>query len=337
MGLKKYIISSILLIIIIAGYVFSLEANDYTIVILDNTFTFPIAVWAIIPVVILFVASIFHMLFYGFRTFLNSRAVEKDEKNIVNLLKETLLENQNKIKFKTKTFIDLSSILSQLTFDVKNDFDSKDKDLNEIISLISKVNAGESVSLKNYKFNKHGSIVKKNLINKINSEVDYALDIIKKSDTFSSDIVKVAFLHVLKEKSMTTINKILSSVNLDKEMTLSLFEKDKENADFSIGFTNIKKYAKEAKLDKKEYINLFKLYKDTFTPDELIKLFEELSCEDENSSEAYLYILFEFEMIDTLREVLDATSDKDFKAFRALLDLKDNSKHYTLETISYNS
>lgn len=336
MGLKKYIISSILLIIIIAGYVFSLEANDYTIVILDNTFTFPIAVWAIIPVVILFVASIFHMLFYGFRTFLNSRAVEKDEKNIVNLLKETLLENQNKIKFKTKTFIDLSSILSQLTFDVKNDFASKDKDLNEIISLISKVNAGESVSLKNYKFNKQGSIVKKNLINKINSEVDYALDVIKKSDTFSSDIVKVAFLHVLKEKSMTTINKILSYVNLDKEMTLSLFEKDKENADFSIGFENIKKYAKEANLDKKEYISLFKLYKDTFTPDELIKLYEELSCEDENSSEAYLYILFEFEMIDTLREVLDATSDKDFKAFRALLDLKDNSKHYTLETISYN-
>lgn len=336
MGLKKYIISSILLIIIIAGYVFSLEANDYTIVILDNTFTFPIAVWAIIPVVILFVASIFHMLFYGFRTFLNSRAVEKDEKNIVNLLKETLLENQNKIKFKTKTFIDLSSILSQLTFDVKNDFDSKDKDLNEIISLISKVNAGESVSLKNYKFNKQGSIVKKNLINKINSEVDYALDVIKKSDTFSSDIVKIAFLHVLKEKSMTTINKILSYVNLDKEMTLSLFEKDKENADFSIGFENIKKYAKEANLDKKEYISLFKLYKDTFTPDELIKLYEELSCEDENSSEAYLYILFEFEMIDTLREVLDATSDKDFKAFRALLDLKDNSKHYTLETISYN-
>ena len=336
MGLKKYIISSILLIIIIAGYVFSLEANDYTIVILDNTFTFPIAVWAIIPVIILFVASIFHMLFYGFRTFLNSRAVEKDEKNIVNLLKETLLENQNKIKFKTKTFIDLSSILSQLTFDVKNDFDSKDKDLNEIISLISKVNAGESVSLKNYKFNKHGSIVKKNLINKINSEVDYALDVIKKSDTFSSDIVKIAFLHVLKEKSMTTINKILSYVNLDKEMTLSLFEKDKENADFSIGFENIKKYAKEANLDKKEYISLFKLYKDTFTPDELIKLYEELSCEDENSSEAYLYILFEFEMIDTLREVLDATSDKDFKAFRALLDLKDNSKHYTLETISYN-
>ena len=336
MGLKKYIISSILLIIIIAGYVFSLEANDYTIVILDNTFTFPIAVWAIIPVVILFVASIFHILFYGFRTFLNSRAVEKDEKNIVNLLKETLLENQNKIKFKTKTFIDLSSILSQLTFDVKNDFASKDKDLNEIISLISKVNAGESVSLKNYKFNKQGSIVKKNLINKINSEVDYALDVIKKSDTFSSDIVKVAFLHVLKEKSMTTINKILSYVNLDKEMTLSLFEKDKENADFSIGFENIKKYAKEANLDKKEYISLFKLYKDTFTPDELIKLYEELSCEDENSSEAYLYILFEFEMIDTLREVLDATSDKDFKAFRALLDLKDNSKHYTLETISYN-
>ena len=72
---------------------------------------------------------------------------------------------------------------------------------------------------------------------------------------------------------MTTIYKILSYVNLDKEMTLSLFEKDKENADFSIGFENIKKYAKEANLDKKEYISLFKLYKDTFTPDELIKLY----------------------------------------------------------------
>ena len=43
MGIKKYIVASILLIIAIAGYVFSVESGDYRVVLLDKTLIFPIA------------------------------------------------------------------------------------------------------------------------------------------------------------------------------------------------------------------------------------------------------------------------------------------------------
>ena len=40
-------------------------------------------------------------------------------------------------------------------------------------------------------------------------------------------------------------------------------------------------------------------------------------------------------MIDKVREVVDATPDGEYTAFKALLDLKDAGKHYDLESISY--
>ena len=337
MGLKKYFLSSIVLIIIIAVYAFSLEANDYSLSILGINLNLPIAIWVIIPTVILMFASIFHILFYSFKNMLKAKALQKDEKNIINLIKDILLENQSKQTFKTKSYKDLANILNQLSIKVNDDFDSKDEELNSVVSTIFKVNSKEYVSLKNYKFNKQGELSKSNLFNKIDSDVDFAFEVIKKSDTYSKEEVKLAYFKILDKKSMTTIKKIIPSLELDKEMVLSLFAKDKKDAEFSIGLDQIKKYAKESDFSKNDYINLVKTYKDTFNPDDLIKMFEDLSNDVEEALEAYIYVLIEFEMNEKVREVLGTSTDKEFIAYKALMDLKENGKHYSLETINYNN
>jgi hypothetical protein len=82
-------------------------------------------------------------------------------------------------------------------------------------------------------------------MNKVTEQVDYALDVLKKADQFSSDIVRVAYFNVLDNKSMTTIKKVYTNVNLDKEMALKLFIKDIDNTDFG--------------LKKKKFLKLLKI------------------------------------------------------------------------------
>jgi len=95
------------------------------------------------------------------------------------------------------------------------------------------------------------------------------------------------------------------------------------------------KIVKNAEFTKDDYLEFAKLYKKELNPDRLISIFEQLSNETEEATTANLYILSELEMLDKLRETLANSSQEDFLAIRALLDLKDSGKHYTLETLSY--
>jgi hypothetical protein len=70
-------------------------------------------------------------------------------------------------------------------------------------------------------------------------------------------------------------------------------------------------------------------------PDQLIKLLEELSIDNEAATEAYLYVLFEYEMIDEARSILSGSAQNEYKPYKALLDLKDAGKYYNLDHMCY--
>ena len=55
----------------------------------------------------------------------------------------------------------------------------------------------------------------------------------------------------LSEKSMTTIKKIYKNVNLDKELTIKLLEKNIENSEFGFENNEILELVKNIKLDRK--------------------------------------------------------------------------------------
>ena len=135
---------------------------------------------------------------------------------------------------------------------------------------------------------------------------------------------------------MTTIKKIYKNVNLDKELTIKLLEKNIENSEFGFENNEILELVKNIKLSKDDYIQLAKKYKNSLNPDVLIELFEKISQEQEEATVAYLYILSEFEMKDKLRENLVNREGNDFAPFKALIELKDAGKHYSLESLSYN-
>ncbi|MFY9075807.1 hypothetical protein CRU99_10520 [Malaciobacter mytili] len=338
MGLKKYILFSILLIVLVFGYVFSIEAGEYKVTVLDISITLPVAIWVILPLLILFIGSVAHIMFYGFKSYLKYRSITKDEENISESIKSYLLQKSDKTSYKTKAFKDISNILSQINFDVKdNAFTTSNEEINKIVSQIKDIKSGIYVQDKSLKLEPNSSLAHKNLLNRLNSEIDFCLEVIKKPMNYSSDALKQAFLNIVEQKSMTTVKKLYENVSLDKEMAEKLFEKSAKNPEFALSNEEIIKITKNLDYDKLDYINLAKLFKNSFTPDDLISLFEELSKEVESSVDAYFYILFEFEMIDRIRELLTTYTNDDFPAFRALIQLKDSGKHYSLESLCYKN
>ena len=338
MGLKKYIFFSIVFIAVIGGYVFLSVQGDYTVNIemLQLNVTLPIALWVILPALILVVATVLHILFYGFRNYLQTRAVEKDEENLIEVIKDNLLQNNSSKNFKIKEIKEIAAILSQMELVAKTEnFESDNKEINKIVKAIKEINDGKYVYDKSIRFNKSGSLSEKNLLNRLKEDVDFCLDVIKKADSYSTQAVKEAFLKVVEDKSMTTIKKVLEGLKLDKEMLWALIHKDSQNSEFALDTQTLIKYIKEVEFTKEDYVKLVAAYKKSISPDELIKMFESLSNDVETATDAYFYVLMEFEMLDRVRELLNAYGAHEYTAYRALIDLKDNGRNYTIDSLSY--
>jgi len=334
-GLKKYIGFSLLLIIAVALYVYSVESGSYEITVLDYTMQLPTVLWIIIPVAALFFFTVLHLVFYGSLNFFKTRGFIKDEESIVETIKSLLLQKEDKRRFKTQGYKNLASILKQLDISVKEGtFTSSNEELNNIVASIKDIESGKHIADKSLKLNPDSALAKKNLINKINEQIDYAVDVLKKQDNFAEEVVKAAFYTVLENKSMTTVKKVYSNVKLTKDMALKLFLKDIDNSEFGLSKEEIQKITKSLDYTEQEFLTLAKLYKDALNPDKLLDLFETLSNDNEAAAGAYFYILLELEMIEKLKDLLSGYNDDEHKAIRAVLDLKDAGKHYSLEDIT---
>jgi len=336
-GLKTYIGFSLLLLIAVGIGGYAIQNGEYEITVWKYTLNLPIIFWILAPAIVLFIFSVLHLMFYGSVNYCKNRGFNKDEATIIETIKSILLQKEDKKKFKTSGYKNVASILNQFNMDVKDSaFTSSNEGLNQVVSQIKDIKSGKYVNEKPLKLNLNSALAKQNLINKINEQVDYAVDILKKSDQFSEDVVRVAYLNVLDNKSMTTIKKVYSNVKLDKEMALKLFLKDIDNTDFGLSKEEILKITKNLNYSKEEYITLAKLYKDGLTPDKLLQLFETISEENEVAMDAYFYVLLELEMIEKAKELLSGYPEDEFVLFRALLDLKDAGKHYSVDDITYN-
>lgn len=336
MGFKKYVIFSIILIVAIYGFAYSLELGEYNITMLEYSLTLPVALWLILPISFLAVVTYLHILFYGILNYLKERAIKKDHETMVNVIKSNLLEKTNGYKFKTKDFRNLYSILSQFKLNITDDrFTSTDEELNKIVANVQDIKDGKYVNEKSFKINETTSLANLNMLNKVNEQIDFAVDVIKKPENYSANVVRQSFENVLKDKSMTTVKKLYKNVKLDKELAKKLFEKDAANNEFGFTADEILKIVKDLDYKNEDYIALAKNYESILQPDQIIALFEKLSSELEEATAAYLHVLCEYEMIEKVKEIVSSTSDTEYTAFKALLDLKDAGKHYDLEAISY--
>jgi hypothetical protein len=338
MGLKRYILGSLLLAIIVFGYTFSIEAGDYRVQILDFTLILPIALWVVLPMLTLIVLTILHILYYGLKNYFILNAIAKDSRALITLINKKLLKQTANVNFQNKDFKEIGSIVNQLDLDVTNsNFSSPNKYITKSVEQKFNIKSGKYVSSKDLKLEATNPLMTENLKNRIDLDDNFALDVVKNPTKNNEEILKYAFFKVLETKSITTIKKIIDDLNFDKEMIQSLLQKDSEQKpEFAMSNEMILKLIKKVEFTNTELISIAKKYSKSMSPDQLIKLFDDLATEKEEYTTAYLYVLSEFEMIDKMRDILVNSGTDDYIPFKALVDLKDAGKlTYSLDALSY--
>jgi len=338
MGFKKYIVASFLLIAIIAGYVYSLDMGNYNLVILELGLnaTLPIFVWITIPAIALFVATILHMTYYGTKSYFIRKVMLKDMEKISIVLKDRLLNNKSNVIIKTKELKEVASVLNQLEVSSnKEKIETSSSIISKISENITKINNGEYVNIKDLKLESSNPIVQKNILNRVNNDDNFAIEVLKSPTTYESKTVEVAFANIIHNKSFDTIKKLAKNMTLSKDMVKLLLAKDaKASKEFSLTNGEILVYIQDCKLTNEDLITIARDYKRNMSPEQLIKLYEDISANDEALTAAYLYVLFEYEMIEQIREILVNSQSDEFIIFKALLDLKDAGKHYNYDSFS---
>ena len=290
--MKKYSIISII-IIALAGLFTYINTNATTTFnLLGVNITLLNAVWTMLFLAIFYLISIIYFSIEKFKNFTFTRNIKKD--------KENLLKNvENRILYKDKLFSikELTKIEEIVEMISGDKLIFKESETFPFINDLLKLQQGEVVDLKKYKFSKENPWYLKNLENKIAKE-----DI---------SAAKEALNTPLKDKAL----KLLSKKADVKEILANDYPITKETILNNLESPRLKELIEKSNLANREYIEIAQiLYKTTEVPEKLLEIFE-------SKIVPYIYLLIEYEMID---KALELTKDNDIKFFEYYLLLRSN-------------
>jgi hypothetical protein len=271
------------------------------------------------------------MMFFGTVGYARMRKTRKDAETLLENSKNALLGRMVGTDYKTEMFRLPGAILPLLNIDPKRYADHRvyDDGIQDILDVKRKVTEGEVVDLAPFNLRDDNALVLLNHQNKMDIDKSYATTILKNCE----DKVLRQKAH-LALASYATVEEITKH---DVEPTRELFDtlvsrvNAKENPldftdDMMIG------YLKKLNYSSDEFIELARKLKTKLNPDRLMLLFERLAHEfPHDAGEAYLYVMFELQMMDHAREFLDNSSEDEYVKFKYMLFLKDSGKNFDTE------
>jgi hypothetical protein len=338
MGIKRFVLFTIIFFGAVGGgFFYYVDNSMYTLNIPNMpTIAMPLAVLILVVGIVFFIFTLLHLFFYSAKNYFANRAKKSDKANMVKLISEIMLDgNAKKYKFKTKEFKSIASVLSQMTITTKDlEFSTDEEGLKSTFDVIKRVKSGSYVPKKELDLPITNKLMEENTINKIKADVEFCIEVLKKSQNYTQRLIKVAFMTAIETKSLTTFKKFLNKLDLDRDMIVALFEKDAElRGSFSLTNDEIATYCKKADFTKADFFMLNKIYKNKISPDELIKMIKDINAKFESAFEAYIYTLLDYEMVDIADDLLTTSEKHQYLPYKALIDLKNSGKHYCVDVL----
>ncbi len=333
MGFRKYIIASfVFLIIVILGTLY-VNNNDFTVKIVELGInkTLPIYIWVILPALVLLVATILHMIFYGTKSYLQKSTIKKDISKLSMILNDRLLDKKSSLSVKTPSLKEIADILNTVEIKITKDSESSPL-IASTLKTIHDLEAGKYIPQKELKLPSDNIWAIKSTKNRLLNDESFAIEIFKDKELYGTDLVEKAFSIALENKPVESVKKLTENITLTKNMVQQLLDKDSDQ----LALTNneILAYISSHNFTNKELIDIAKNYKKTMPPEQLLSLYENLSSKNEDLTASYLYILFEYQMIEKAKEILDNSQKDEYVLFKALLDLKASGKYnYSIDDL----
>jgi len=334
MRLGLYIIASIILMVIVGSVVYSIIPTNYSYSYFGFPIDLPIAVWIVIPMVLLMLASVIHMMFYSTKNFFKFKKWEKEASRLNDALYWSLLHEPKTHKFNLPRLKESASLLSVSSINVNGTVDTVSEKLRDALTLLSEIDRGEYVDLKSKKLahilSADNPIVQKNMINRLNKVDNFTEEVLENRGKYDENIFNLALTKLANEANFVKAKKYINVMN--RESFLILLKRLTREDDLGITKDILGEFivALSDKLKCSDYLFISTLTMKQLSPDENLILWREYEKKYPKAQIAYIYLLFEYEMIDKAGEYLDEHDEEDFKRFRALYDLKKEHKKYKI-------
>lgn len=330
MRIKRYSFLSLLLIAIIGLYVYAFVGTSFTLSFFGTPVTLPAAVWIVLILSFFFLASVAHMVYYSFKGYLEERRYVRDLDRVIDALCNALFKEPKRHDYKTDSMKLIGSLLDRATLElVEPGFKTANKKLDEAIETVEKISAGGYVELRR-QLSLENEILLKNLENKMAQEPRFSESILKKSKEYAPLICYRAYEILSSYGDLAQIKRYQQFMSKEALFTLCKRVGGSKNP-ISLNAQEIMRFLALVKPDVSDFLMLAKILKVSMEPDERLRLFEQLDGQNEEAKAAYLYTLFDLELIDRGREILENTGEKEYLKFKAYLDLKDCGKNYKLD------
>lgn len=334
MYIKRYTIMTLIFIVLTGWYVYAFVTQNSTGL---DFFGIPlpsisIAIWVIIPTIILYLASVGHMSFYSFLSNLKSRKDSKDYDKTIEAIADAYLgKKDRKHAFKTPKYELLGSLIDNTTLFPSDTLISevKNEKISNVLKLIEEIKQGNVVELKKFALEPDNALVIQNDRNKYKNGELSAEEILKNSSKYNETLCKEAFVEFSEVVSFAAIQQYKEF--LTKDLFFKILNRvGAKEKNLEVSNDGIIEICEDFELSKEDYLKVSKILSNGMAPEQRIKLFETLSETDDEAMDAYLFTLFDLEMLAPAEEILQNSQADEFLNFKAYCALKECKKHYNI-------
>jgi hypothetical protein len=335
MKVGLYIIITIALIAIIGALAYTVNPSIYTITAMDIDFKFPIAVWFILPVILHFFFTLVYMFFYGLKNYLTFKKWQKDTLSLEDALYWSLLNEPKEQKYAISEVGGAAVLLSKASINLSDNVEGLTPKLSKVAHIVQKIKNGEYVDLKEHKmskvFNAGNPILIQNRLNCLESDEKFVEDVMRSTSEYSKEVQAQALEIFARKENFVKARKYAQV--FDEKNFLVMLNRVNLQDDLSLTSDVLNDFVKALSLRCEDFIAIATITKKYFKPEENLALFHTYQVEDEKAQNAYLYLLFEYELLEQISTYLDEQGEHEFIKFRALYTLKKKHNRYKLEDI----
>jgi len=331
MGIKRYFLVTLIYMLAIGLYVYSFNGGSTTLELFSFSMTLPVAFWIVLPILFLVIASIGHLVFYNFKDFLYKRALKKDIELFKEATKNRILGEDVTTSYKTDGFKFAGKALQCMRFDPSIPTTFLEEDVVKVCSVAVSVANGNYEDLKKYRLAKANPCVIQNSINRLKVEPRFALEVLKNCKELESELCRQAYVALIDFASFNEIKRY--DFPPEKRTFRRMMERYLDADDsFDMDIKSIEDMLEHFNADRTDYLELAHEIKIKLTPDALIALFEKLyNSKGSVAADAYLYVLYDLQMIDKIRELLLNSDPEDFVKFKTIMFLRDHGKSIDID------
>ena len=335
MRLGLYTFAAVVLMAVVGAVAYTFDASSNPVEIMGETFDFPASGWLVLAMFLLFVFSFLHIMVYGLKNRFTLNKWKKDAQTLDDALYWSLLGEPKEQKYMIDETAKSAALLSHASLNISDGLSDLNPRLTRIINILKKIENGEYIDLKEQKlakvFSEGNPYLIKNRLNRLDKDEKFVEEVMKSSSQYSKPVQKKA-LEIFAATENFYKARQYAKV-FDVENFLVMLRRVNQDEDMGISQEILKDFIDSLNPTCSDFLRIAEITKKHFTPDENLSFFFAYQTKTPKAQYAYLYLLFEYELLDEISKYLDEQEDSEFMRFRALFTLKKSNSRYKLEDI----